>query len=396
MNSVRHHATLYFYDGPQVFEARDAIGGHYVGLLVHSGPNGNRYLIAGVSPSHLGRFRTGASDLRSLLLANAESPWFLAEGDAELSQPLQLELQTTPRSQCPHLPDDGFVLPAMSASLQEARARHNLVLELAVEPPEAATEHRIRARTLAGLLIHTQTLVKHAYGAALRDPPPDQRKAMDRTDAHLMDVIIPAAAGSFRVVLEAARKPDLLGNNELARAMTIVDELFESPANPSETTARVKNRRGHLAAAYVRLLKFLAENRCGLRYAWAEPAFTRERQHALTDTEAQPIIDALSTIADLGRESVVLTGELDKVDRQNRSWRLLTPSGAESGKAKEGAPSLEGLKIGSSYRFTCEEEIQEHEGSGRELRTLYLTSHEPLAAPHPTTSVGIRPDGTPP
>ncbi len=47
-----------------------------------------------------------------------------------------------------HLPDAGFVLhdaPATSVSLQEARARNNLVLEPADEPPEAATEHRIRA-----------------------------------------------------------------------------------------------------------------------------------------------------------------------------------------------------------------------------------------------------------
>lgn len=29
MKSVRHHATLFYHDGPQVFESRDAIGGHY-------------------------------------------------------------------------------------------------------------------------------------------------------------------------------------------------------------------------------------------------------------------------------------------------------------------------------------------------------------------------------
>ena len=169
MNTVRHHATLFYYDGPQVFEGRDAIGGHYVGLLVDSGSSANRYLLAGVAPERLREFRLGSLDLRSLLLSNPETPWFLASGDADLAQPLKLESQGSPWAECPYLPDAGFVLhdaPAASASLQEARARNNLVLELSVEPPEAATEHRIRARTLAGLLTHTQILLKHAYGAA--------------------------------------------------------------------------------------------------------------------------------------------------------------------------------------------------------------------------------------
>ena len=381
MNTVRHHATLFCYDGPQVFEARDAIGGHYVGVLVDSGESANCYLLAGVAPERLREFRLGSLDLRTLLLSNPESRWFLANGDADLTQPLELEAQTSPLAECPHLPDAGFVLhdaPTASASLHEARARNNLVLELAVEPPEAATEHRIRARTLAGLLTHTQTLLKHAYGAALRELSIDTRKSLDRTDAHLMDVIIPAAPGSFRVVLEAANRPDMLGQNELARALTIVDELFASPSSPSATVLKVKNRRGHLAAAYVRLLKFLTANRSGLSYSWAEPSFAVERRHALADKETQPIIDALSGIANLGSESLQLTGELDKVDRQNGSWRLLTADGAEAGKIKDGGPSLEGLKIGASYRFTCEEDIQEHESSGREVRTLYLTAHEPL------------------
>ena len=43
---------------------------------------------------------------------------------------------------------------------------------------------------------------------------------------------------------------------------------------------------------------------------------------------------------------------------------------------KPDGPSLEGLKIGGRYQFTCLEEIEESE-SGREQRTLYLVEHEP-------------------
>ena len=33
MSVIRQVSTLYFYDGPQIIEARDAIGGHYIGVL---------------------------------------------------------------------------------------------------------------------------------------------------------------------------------------------------------------------------------------------------------------------------------------------------------------------------------------------------------------------------
>ena len=36
MRQIRCTCTLFYYDGPQVLEARDGIGGHYVAVLVSS------------------------------------------------------------------------------------------------------------------------------------------------------------------------------------------------------------------------------------------------------------------------------------------------------------------------------------------------------------------------
>jgi hypothetical protein len=135
MKTIRYTTTLYFYDGPQVFEAR------------------------GASPG------TG------------------------LDEPLALEPQTGALAGFGELPDAGFFLhdrPAEADTVREARARNNLVLEVAVEPPEAAAEHRIRVSTLTALLGHVQTLVKHAYGWALRDHSLDARRGIDRSEAHLL------------------------------------------------------------------------------------------------------------------------------------------------------------------------------------------------------------------
>jgi hypothetical protein len=380
MKTIRHTATLFYYDGVQVFEARDAIGGHYIAVMVEPVDGFDRYLLAGVEPGRLRRFRAGMLDLRELLLERAETDWYVAVPRHGFDAPLELEPQTHLLGNSPDLPEPGFVLhdsPAETDTLREARARNNLVLEIAVEPPEAAESHRIHAGTLAGLLSHLQTLVKHAHGAAMRERSPGSRRTGDRSEAHLLNVVIPAAAGSFRIVLEAAPAPDMFGNNGLALAMERIDQFFEHVSDPKQTLAMVKTHRGHLAGAYLRLLRFLVDSKTGLRYAWAEPSFAAPKRYAVTEPEAGSLVERLSGVANLGAETVELTGILRKADEDGAAWRLATDEGDFSGRIKADGPSLDGLKIGSRYRFTCLEEIEESQ-SGREHRTLFLMEHEPV------------------
>jgi hypothetical protein len=278
------------------------------------------------------------------------------------------------------LPDAGFMLherPTEELALKEARERNNLVLEISVDPPEAAAEHRIRVGTLVGLLGHLQTMVKHAYGAALRDLSLESRRAIDRSDAHLLDVVVPAAPGSFRVFLEGAKLPDLLGQSELARALGRVDVLFEKASDPQQALATAKANRGHLAGAYLRLLRFLVKHRMGLRYSWAEPTFSKSNSRSISEEEAEPLVTALSGVSNLGSESVELKGTLEKADAKSGAWRIATSEGTYSGEIKPGGVTLEGLIIGRVYRFSCIEEIEESEATGREQRRLFLIEHRP-------------------
>ena len=70
MRDIRFFRTLFYTDGPQVFEARDSIGGHYVGLMTPEGYGGplDECLVVGVAPERLAQFRDGAVDLRTLLM----------------------------------------------------------------------------------------------------------------------------------------------------------------------------------------------------------------------------------------------------------------------------------------------------------------------------------------
>jgi hypothetical protein len=380
MKTIQHTSTLFYYDGSQVFEARDAIGGHYVAVMVEPENGKDRYLVAGVEPERLREFRAGLLDLRNLLVERQVVEWFLVVASKGLTEPLVLQPSQGSLADSPFLPDPGFVLhdrPADEMALREARARNNLVFELAVDPPEAAEENRIRVGTLVGLLNHVQMMVKHAYGAALRDLSLATRRAIDRSNAHLMDVIVPAKEGSFRIVLEAAKTPDLLGQSELARALERVDALFEKAADPEQAAEVLRANRGHLAGAYLRLLRFLIQHNTGLRYSWAEPTSPKQSNRSISEGEAAPLVSLLSGVSNLGSEPVTLLGSLEEADVTKRTWRVATPDGKYSGEVKPGGPSLEGLRLGGAYKFSCIEEIEEAEGTGREQRTLYLVEHRP-------------------
>ena len=381
MKTITPKATLFWYDGPQVFEARDAIGGHYVGVAVEEPPGVSRHVVVGLPPAELHRLQAGALDLRACLVEAGAEEWHLTPVDVDLAEPLRLDPQAGSLEATGLLPDEGFFLHLDSpdeSTLVESRTRNRLVMELAAEPPEAASEHRIRLDTYLEILGEVQTLVRHAYRSAWRKLSKDYRGMLDQDTGPMLDVVVPASGGSFRVLLEATQAPNLIGESELARALRRVDALFEEVGEPDRALATVREHRGHFAGSYLRLLQVLAERETSLRYSWAEPSAAGASHRSVTSAEADRLVQVLSEVSNLSTESVELVGDFEKFNRATGLWGLLTEAGKEQGKIRDGGPSLDGLEVGARYRFSCVEEIERTEGTGRERRTLYLESHDPV------------------
>ena len=374
MKTITSTEVLVYYDGVDVFVGHDPIGGHYIGMIVDKAGGIDHYLVAGVSPDQLRRFRSGALDLRTLLLEAPGGEWFLTQADGEPGQPFVLQPQSGSLLATNLLPDEGFFLddvPVNELALQLAQERGKVIFEFSAEPPETAFGHRMRMTTLAGLLSHLQTIVKHAYRNALRDLPASVRSHIDTTDAHLMDVVVPAMEGSYRVVLEAARPPDMFGSGELVRGLKRLDEVFVSADNPDGAQEILQAHRGHLAGAYIRLVRFLSEHQTGLRYGWADPVFSEIRHGGVSEVVAHQLAESLSGVTSLATETVTLSGAFVRVNLETGDWGLMTDEGRKVGKISVGGPSLEGLVTNKHYRFDCIEDI-EVDTTGREKHTLYL------------------------
>lgn len=381
MRQVRYRETLVYYDGIQVFQARDSIGGHYIAVGIPPAGSRDRFLLAGVAPGALTRFREGESDLRSLLLDGAEEDWSLAEFSDSLEEPLRLEPGTGPLGTSPWLPDPGLRLhlPASDDEVvRRAREGSELIAELRVTPPEAAEGPRIRAATLGGLLTDFQALVARAHRAAAKTSgagplPPGSEE---------MDVVVPAAPGSFRVVLASAHPPDVFGASRLNPAFHRLDEVFRRVDDPSETLAVLGRNPARFAGAAVKFLKSVADS-TDFRYSWADFDSKEATRHSVPRRAAARIVEAAADSPALDAEEteeVEVTGEFQKFHRGNGAWALLAEDGkVVSGTLRAEGPGLDGLVVGGRYRFVCEERVEAVGVGGRRTRGRYLVRSESVA-----------------
>lgn len=374
MKTVHYISTLFYYDGPLVFEARDNIGGHYVGVAVTLPGDRDGHLVKGVAPDSLRAFRAGEMDLRTLLLEAEAEGWYLTHPEFDFDAPIKLEKQNSPLAGSEYLPDAGFLLhehPADDSVVKEARMRNNFVVEVTANAPYNAMQSRIRTDVYKQLLGVIEGLAKHAHKSMCK-----VSNMLYSQSSHAMDVVVPASPGSFRFMLEGTKQPDVFGHNELSLAWGRVDEVVLSALESEYQPDALQQYRGHLAGACLEFLKLLAKRKIDVGYAWANPNSSRASMLKVSAAQARPLVESLSKIDNLSAEEVTLVGDFEKFNRPSGVWGLLTDEGKKSGKIKTGGPSLDGLQVGERYRFHCVEEITQSL-AGNEVSALYLQAHEP-------------------
>ena len=376
MKTVWHTETLVYYDGPQVFEARDSIGGHYVAVMTEED---YRYLVVGIHPERLRQFRLGEIDLRSLLVESGREERYLSNLASDLDA-ISVERLRSPEIDEVYLPGDGFTLHENTASdeiVQEARERNNVVVCFAMDPPESSGKHCIRANTLAKLLDHIQNIVTHSF----KDVTRDIKNRYHQEDEDMMNVVVPAKPGSFQIILESAAPSDFFGSNYISRALQQIDLLFEDASDPDVIIEKTNTNKysPSLTKSYMRLLDLLMERNMGMHYSWAEPNSKHPNNGSISKSEVAPLIHMLSSSKAKHVEQIVLEGAFEKFNRKSGAWGIHTDKGSYHGKVRVGGPNLDGLKVGGLYRFYCDQETTEVSiSSGKKNKELYLNSHEEL------------------
>ena len=376
MTSISPTEILIYYDGVEVFAGCDPIGGHYIGMALKRTSKYEHYLVTGVRPERLRQFRWGTVDLRTLFLEAPGGHWYKARAGGDLGECVELEPQEGSIADADDLlPLEGLTLhdgPIDDLALQEARARHNVVFEFSIEPPEAAESQRVGMITLARLLLRMQSVVKFAYQSAVRDLSSQDKSGVYPPDGYLMDVVVPAAPGSYRIILEAAKPADMFGYNALVIGLKRLDDIFASADEPDLAQEILQKHKGRLAGSYIKLMKLLSDSDTGLSYSWAYPDLKSPNHGGVSGDDARLLASTPFDVTRRATELVTLEGEFERVNRKRGDWGLLTENDVvKTGRIADGGPELNGLEVGKRYRFQCQED-SELDAIGREKRALYL------------------------
>ena len=110
MTTIKHTNTLVYYDGVQVFAGQDAGGDNYIGAMIDTVGDADRYLVVATAPDPLHRFYAGDLDLRTLLLESSVDGWYTALVDDDFERPVSLEPEQGPLLEMDYLPEAGFRL----------------------------------------------------------------------------------------------------------------------------------------------------------------------------------------------------------------------------------------------------------------------------------------------
>ena len=380
IESINYTRTLDYYEGIQLFEARDDLGGSYVASLVETGQVSDKYLVVGCPPESLRKFMVGNIDLRELLQGSATYGWCLADV-LGFDEPIKLD--SPKREEIPdnYLPKSGLFTAGAEIDhevTRRAREQGYVVIQVAIDPPETRGEHRVRANTLSRLIRLFQTLAQSAVTQAIHESEYQGSQRQKLRAAHQLDAV-GLSEGSIAITFQGASKLDGDGILIVSKALQQLDELCEKIVTPEEAKVAFENCDPKLADAYLKVMKFLSDVDTSLSYTWATPDSKRPSHQSVSINRARMLTtDSSLTLHDEGMNDVqgelVVEGVLEMADEPRRRWRIRDHNGqVTAGTVQKGNQLLSQLVIGESYRFTCSADLQPTPGAGwRSKRVLTL------------------------
>ena len=110
MKTIKATEILDYYDGIEIFSGVDEAGRKYLGLRSEAAGDYDRYMVVGVLPEPLHKFRCGKLDLRELMLDSPAGAWYMTAADMAFGEPMPLEAQSAPLHKSKFLPMPGFTL----------------------------------------------------------------------------------------------------------------------------------------------------------------------------------------------------------------------------------------------------------------------------------------------
>ena len=355
-NFIENRAILAYYDGPEVIEATDRIGGSYIGMSLDSQDASFKFIVVGVSEEQLLGFRRGEVKLRNLILESSKYGWYVCETD-DLEAPIPLQEQGDEEIPDSMLPDENYLLrdarDIPNSAMGRALAQSNFAVHLKIEPLDKLQTNRLRVKDYNDLVASLNSLIIKAGKSDSSD--------QDRLE---LDIVTTAAPGSVEVMLEASMPDsDLFApHRSLVQAMQSIDSAMDQALASGDIGQQADSHDRDFRKKYLELLKVLERGAVDFQYSWAEPRFEDGNSTRIPLTTTKALVQSIKARAKdiMDKRERIIEGAFVRFNQQRGTWGLETDEGnlvVGSIDRLNNPSQLNGLVVGDRYTFECLETL---------------------------------------
>lgn len=338
--------VLVYYDVPQVFSAKDAVGSHYLCLLVDEEGNNLQYLTLPISQGKLTKVVCGLIDLREAFVNSEMQKWFIAKVTEQEVLATEAPFKVVPEE---YLPEEGYYCELYSQSeeaiVSEILERENAIVHIAIS--DGSHKNSIKVNILSSIAKAFQDLIKYI----------SKKAKIDEADYSLR--AFGSSIGSFNIHLENEGSRDMYKQMPIEYALKMINEILNYEVGEDAYIEKLKEVKGHSIGILKKIVSEIIEENVSIKYKWGTPSSANISIKVLNIDRALKIKEILDNASDeLQEEEIIFEGIAKKVDVKGE-WRILNEADNKeySGKAVD-TDLLSGITTDTKkYRFICTETI---------------------------------------
>ena len=371
---------LAYFDLPELFIAKDEVGGRYISLLVEEIGNEPHYILTPNSTNRLTSYLNGKLDLRDIFTQPEIKEFYsVINIKSEKFQVSKFESNELPEK---FLPEYGLIYES-SESLEEelivkeVTETDNTIVHLSLS--DSYNRNKIQAEILGDFLKIFQTLIKYTYKKVISQYKYKTRKELDQPYNYSLWAF-DSSLGSFKIHLSSTAQKDIFGNTKIELALNTLDAIIEDFKTEDEYVDTLQKIRGHSIGSYRKLIEKIITEDVEVKYQWFSPGEEKVHSKKIGKEFAKRVMDVLNSKEELGVESKEFIGIVKQVDVDRGTWRILNQEDNKeySGKTVN-KKMLEGIIVDKSiYKFICEEMVEEEKVTEKEKISYDLQQIEKM------------------
>lgn len=296
--------VLIYYDLPQVFVGRDAVGSLYLCLFEESHEEYDEYLGIRISQYKLFGLLAGKVDLRSIFIQPEIQEYYVIRGFNEFEL-AESKIVVDERD----LPASGifihYDLDPNDIINKEVADLNRPVFHIGVVDEQSRPD--VDVEVLGKILIS----FKGVYSNAM--------PKLGVTGSRSLRAFVDQAA-SFNLHIYADVQPDLFGASDIDRVFAHIDKML-SFSDSKDYLECLRKVRGYSLSHYRNLIDTLITNKTTLKYKYKTAELDSTPVENYVDlTTLKSIQEMLQRHADLNRENIELKGHFTAVSADRLTW----------------------------------------------------------------------------